>query len=483
MSQIPPPPPYNPSNLITGSRTNVSDRFVFQNAADQEYIGFYYTIVKSGGNEYYTGESPSKPNNEKVSTVRSISTGNIIPGGCTSNLRILTFSERGLSTPGQLLEPTPHNFLNDLLPENFQNNQAARFFAYNKTTNIFRETDYISYDKISKKDPNWDFTNWEVKTVYNGWKINFFNLKLFEEIEFSKGISTIQYYPQASNYLANKLAMLAIQFGYKFPPPTTPAPKSPVGGIIIPDPNSTNPWPGFVNWYYRENDEAPLSYFFTMQRPDGSYIDNSLISSPSLSATPSPQSTPTTSLKITFTFYSGNDPKIPLNVRFYTYNKFQENDNIIPNLANVFLNTNNRNTRNSPFKDSTTGRGDGNSFLKGNAPVWQDVSIAPSGNLLKTSKLTSWNKNFFLDENNEIFQGTSNLSEIFLNNPRYKGNPNAKALADQNKLYIQDASGNLVPYKGPFCKNVQGKYYSSNLPLATLYTQGYQSSKELVYIP
>jgi len=479
MSLTPPKAPsYNTSNLITGSRitANSDDIFVLDQYRNITYYGDYYTIIKSGNKEYYTGKEPNILKNETYCTVINQTTDVRYTGNYpssngdprpASNIRLFSLKSTGVITSaGALREPKQYDFGALILPEHYYNNAAPRFFARHIKDNTYRETDYTSYVGIQEKKSDFDFKNWEVKTVYKGWQLNFFNYGTFQDRAFSQSTPDGYFHPQSGCYTGNKLKMLAIEKGFVYAPDPSVKP-SPLSGIIEPDPNSDTPWPGFCDWYCQKYGESMTHYYSTIQNSDGSYRSNSYFISPK---------SPIASVNdlnddsnIIITYYRKDDPKIPLNVRFYVFNKYTQPE--VPDVIYVSGSS-------APIRGNTVINGSLNkatfeypsddvSFLKYCAAVIDDVYVNKDGKELLPSKKEEYKTPKFQFDFIPLFANTTNLSEIYLNESKFKGNPNAKALSVKDNLWKFN-NGKYEKYSGPYCVTIQGKYWSGNI-----YSPGY----------
>jgi hypothetical protein len=442
-------PSFPPSNLVTGSFFSQPGDFVLRdvvkNGKSILYAGYYFQIIKTGGNEYYTGLKPNETNNKIRSKTFDTSTDPVteIPnGGVDSNERLLTFeSISSVSSTTGLRVPSNHSIVKEIKPEFYYNYVIPRFFAYNTGKKIYRETNYESYVAISTKDIKWDYINWEVKAVYGGWGINYFT----KPTNLSRTYSVSEQNPPYSSlYSTNKLKILAIEKGYVFKTPVPTPPPSPLQGISYVDINSKNPWPGFSIWYCNNYGGGSFqNSYFTLANALGPISNDFFNSSPNSIPTP-PSSV--TGNNIVRTYYNTDNPSIPLNVRFYLFNnKFEPQVNIKE------INSNFKNTNNTPT--------DIDAFLYLAAPVIKNVSPDPSGTSL--SSVTIYRPPF--EENILYNKVLSNISEIFLNDSKYNHNPNYSLQSISNKL-VYKSSGE--PYRGKFCKDFEGRYWDGLMPFS-----------------
>jgi hypothetical protein len=141
-------PSFPPSNLITGSLFSKPGDFILRdiikNSRPVLYTGPYFKIIKTGGEEYYTGLKPNETNNKIRSKTFDTSTDPVteIPnGGVDSNERLLTFeSISSVSSTSDLRVPSNHSIVKEIKPEFYYNDVIPRFFAYNAGNRIYRET-------------------------------------------------------------------------------------------------------------------------------------------------------------------------------------------------------------------------------------------------------------------------------------------------------------------------------------------------------
>ena len=440
-------PSFPPSNLVTGSFFSQPGDFVLRdvvkNGKSILYTGPYFQIIKTGGDEYYTGLKPNETNNKIRSKTFDTSTNpfsEIINGGVDSNERIIPFVSTGVSSPTTgLREPFIHNIVKEIKPEFYYNYVIPRFFAYNAGKKIYRETNYESYLGITQKKTEWDFINWEVKTVYGGWGINY----------FTKPLNTTTFDPTTSNqnppysnlYTSNKLKILAIEKGYVFKAPIPPPPKSPLQGISYIDENSKNPWPGFSIWFCNSYGGTFQNSYYTLTNSSGPISNdffNILPNTP-----PQPQSI-TTGNNIIRKYYDRDDSSIPLSIRYYNFN-----NNFEPKVNITEINSNLKNSNNIPT--------DIKAFLYLAAPVISNVNPDPSGTVLGNIVIYRPSFTDILAYN----RVASNISEIFLNDSKYNHNPNYSLQSISNKL-VYKSSGE--PYRGKFCKDFDGRYWDGLMP-------------------
>jgi hypothetical protein len=446
-------PSFPPSNLITGSLFSKPGDFILRdiikNSKPVLYTGPYFKIIKTGGEEYYTGLRPNEPQNKTRSKTFDTSTSPVteIPnGGVDSNERLLTFeSISSVSSTTGLRVPSNHSIVKEIKPEFYYNDVIPRFFAYNAGNRIYRETNYESYVGISTKDIKWDYINWEVKAVYGGWGINYFTPKISSStLKQTNIIDLNQNPPYSSLYINNKLKILAIEKGYIFKTPVPPPP-TPLRGISYVDGNSKNPWPGFSIWYCNNYGGSFQNSYFTLANSSGPISNDFFDISP---ITPPLPPSLVTGNNIVRTYYNAknDDPSIPLSVRFYPFNnKFEPQVNIKE------VNSNFKNTNNIPT--------DINAFLYLAAPVIKNVSPNPSGTSLGVITTYKPSTEETITYNNVL----SNISEIFLNDSKYIHNPNYSLQSVKDKLVYKSTQ---IPYRGKFCKDFEGRYWDGLMPFS-----------------
>jgi hypothetical protein len=235
MSVVPKIPTYPLSTIQTGSYTSGGEYVIYSTGA--EYIGNYFSIL--GRDIAYTGRFPYEKGNETSSDPKS-----------TSNIPLRSLSSLGITNPGD--PKIPAEFSPIPVLEHYQNTVIPRFFARDLIKNQYREISYDDYEKILKKNPAWDWKNWQVKAVHLGWKLN--DLR-------------------ASCYLHNKTRILYMDKGKVFPKSPTPLIVPPLIGISDTDLNDPIPWPGFKEWF---TDNAWVEKYFyigkTLDTASGSAV-------------------------------------------------------------------------------------------------------------------------------------------------------------------------------------------------------------------
>jgi len=263
MSVIPKLPSYPASSLQTGSYTSGGEYVVY--STGQEYIGNYFVVL--GRNIPYTGKFPYDPNNETSSTPK-----------VTSNVPLRSLSSLGITPSGAL--KIPASFSPVPLLEHYQNTVMPRFFARDLIKKEYREISFDDYEKILKKNPAWDYKNWEVKAVHQGWKLNSL---------------------RSECYLENKTKILYMDKGKVFPKSPTSPTIPPLVGISDTDLNDPIPWPGFKEWF--TDNTWVEKYFYvgkTLNTASGSAITTeNVLNDP----------------KNIYTVY---DPKKPIEFTFYS---------------------------------------------------------------------------------------------------------------------------------------------------------------------
>lgn len=338
MSVIPKLPSYPLSSIKTGSYTPGGEYVIFNTGL--EYVGSYFSIL--GRDIAYTGKFPYDPNNESSSTPKS-----------TSNVPLKSFSALGITDPGD--PKIPAEFSPVPLLEHYQNTVIPRFFARDLIKNQYREISLDDYIKIKKKNPAWDWKNWQVKTVHQGWKLNDL-LRIC--------------------YLHNKTRILYMDKGEVFPPPATSSPALPIIGISDIDENDPIPWPGFKEWF--TNNNWVERYFFNKNSSE--YLR---LTGKTTTLTGSAITTQN-ALDDPKNIYTVDDPKIPIEFKAYI-----------------------------PY--ATTGP-ELAIFTEFYCEVLEDVEVAPGGANLTPIKLSYIYKGNFFNTTDTYFR--CNLSEIFLPSPK-----------------------------------------------------------------
>jgi hypothetical protein len=270
MSIIPKLPSYPLSSIQTGSYTSGGEYVIYNTGL--EYVGSYFSIL--GRDIAYTGKFPYDPNNESTSTPKS-----------TSNIPLKSFSSLGITDPGD--PKIPAEFSPVPLLEHYQNTVMPRFFARDLIKNQYREISFDDYIKIKKKNPAWDWKNWQVKTIHQGWKLN----DLFR-----------------SCYLHNKTRILYMDKGEVFPPPSTPPVTPPLLAISDIDENDPIPWPGFKEWF--TDNTWVERYFFNKNSSEYLKFSGNKRDIQSATSTQAALDDPQN-------IYTVDDPKIPIEFKAY----------------------------------------------------------------------------------------------------------------------------------------------------------------------
>ena len=422
------PPRYNLSNLITGSNAIVGEFVLRDIIGPIQYTGPYYTYINSGGKEYYTGKYPNFRNDNGKG--KNLSNGTEIKVG--SNYRLLEFSEAGITSTSKF-EPVLYDISKDINAVHYYNGVIRRFFARRISDDTYRETNYTSFDGITKKDSQWDFNNWEVKEVFDGWKVNYYVSQPSPSSTLNQFLNTV--------YTSNKNAILAIDKGFTFPPlskSTTPASS---GTPPTNDTNSSTPWPKFKEWYCNQYGGNFRESYYVIKDQNGNYISNPSYMSPGLI----PSTSPPTATSVTF--YKKDEPSIPLNVRFYS---FVQKETILSGIKLI-------NTLSQDNAEKAEDIPDSYPFLYLATPVVRDVRPNSPNSLDTTKSFGLGNPPpGFLEK--KIY-GEDNLcyiSEIFLGDTnKYPHNPNSP---------LQLHPPNFKDYKGIFCKSVDGKFHAQLVP-------------------
>jgi hypothetical protein len=420
---------YPPASIVTGSRAIGSPSgFVFLNPTTggwDNYVGPYWKVSNRGSFIRYTGDRPYAPKNEDKSNPQT-----------PSNIRLLSLSELGVPGP-KGKDPLLYKFSTGAIAEDWRVGRAARFFAYNPTTGEFRETDFNSYEGIRSKNSQFNFTDWKVKVLYFGWIIN--GLK-------------------ADVYYQNKMKIFCLDQGLPIPyeKGVTPVPAS-LTSLV--DPNSSDPWPGFKEWFTQGTWQNKYTY---LKDKKTGQISNCPFHVGSSALRPS--SGPEETLA-----YDGNGPD-PLEstpkAKWFVYNLGTINFQ-----GNILVQGDTKLVTEDEF-----------SFLELYAPVVDDVLLDPAfapNNVLSTTPSSTLLKN---DQYNEQLKKQSitshNISEIFLPNGKSGSgtlyNPNSPLVKKRPNLFYKK---NNQPYPtGPFCKTIEGNFYTGNI-IALSYPQ----NNELLY--
>ena len=428
-----PPLQYNPSQLVTGSFQAKPGEFVLRDFNGPiQYIGPYFYIQKTGAKEYYTGLEPNAPDNElRSSNSKNLSTGKT--QSFTSNHPLVTFGEVGLTTTSGKFEPKKYDISSIIKLEYFYNGYIPRFFARRIIDNVYRETDYTSFTNIKKRNADWDYKNWEVKEVFGGWGINYF----FKNPTQFKTITGTPELPLYNNlYTENKIKILAIDKGETFNSSLSIGPTLGTSGISSKDENSTNPWPGFKEWYCNRYGINFEEKYFTLQSQDGIFISNDKLNNPLTVSKPS-----TVAKKITY--YNQDTPTIPLRSRYYLYNNQYST---LPGTTEI----------GGANKIIGTPR-DVKAFLYLATPIINDVNPATS-TTLDVKKVYSPDLSITREYNKNTL---CNISEIFLRYPSNKSNPNSQLQKNPPKLINPKTKKEHI---GPFCKDFDGNYWDGLVP-------------------
>jgi len=410
--------PFPPSSVVTGSRsTSVSNLNILDISAGRyiPYVGSYFEIKNRGGRIVrYTGKYPYAPKNEDSSNPK-----------VSSNIQILTTGELGTSINGKL-EPKLYVFTHGLIAEDWRVERAPRFFARNLITGEYRETDYNSYIGIYKKDSSYNFKDWEVKVLYFGWRIN----------------GTI-----SNVYSTNKQKIYCLDQGTPIPdePGVTSIPPSLVSST---DPNPRTPWPGFKEWFT----EGKWAEEYLVAYDNTSGKKGRTQSNPWYKTSTSPVTPPKSSSgPAIFELKTQNDPSIPPTCRWYLY----DSD---PNFG-------------TPNASPKPGKEDETYFLQAYAPVLQDVLLDGSFSIsvLSTTK-DPLSAGIFFKTISSQSPFAHYLSEIFLplgksSDGKTPYNPNSPLVKKRPNLYYSPNSPypNQPYTTGPFCKNIDGDYYTGNI--------------------
>lgn len=211
MAVIPLLPSY-PTSTISAEKYTSGGEYILSTTR-KEYIGYYFEIL--GRRTYYTGKSPGAPDSPS-SADPSI----------TPNILLFTYSSQGIVPAGDKFIPPSHSPVPTI--QNYQNTIIPRFFARDLIKKEYREISYSSYTNIQKKSPDWDFKNWEVKSLFSGWYVNNYIENL---------------------YLFNKSSIWDLDQGNIVPPTSTISTGTLVAGLSATDTNPPTPWPGFKEWF------------------------------------------------------------------------------------------------------------------------------------------------------------------------------------------------------------------------------------------
>jgi len=211
MAVIPSLPPY-PTSTISAEKYTSGGEYILSTTR-KDYIGYYFEIL--GRRTYYTGKSPGAPDSPSPADPT-----------ITPNIPLLSYSSQGIVPAGGKFIPPSYSPVPTI--QNYQNTIIARFFARDLTKKEYREISYSSYTNINNKSPDWDFKNWEVKSIFTGWYINNYIENL---------------------YLFNKGSIWDLDQGNIVPPSSTISTGTLVAGLSATDTNPPTPWPGFKEWF------------------------------------------------------------------------------------------------------------------------------------------------------------------------------------------------------------------------------------------
>ena len=166
--------PYIPEHRFQGDLYSNLGEFVILET-NVPYQGFYH---KLSSGKFFSGATPYSNVSQELVPLADTS-----PSSLLNNQPVLTLGGRGYPNKNiteeyfklfkvnkELVYKIPQSFLSLPTDKDYANGTFIRYLLYNTITKNYLEVDQDTYDSIKKKNPEWDYFNYQAFTL--PWRIS-----------------------------------------------------------------------------------------------------------------------------------------------------------------------------------------------------------------------------------------------------------------------------------------------------------------------